>query len=123
MLECGFKRLEANNYVYIRRFDQEKHIILFLCGDAMVIVVHDKNMINRLKNDFGSQFAMKDLGPTQVILGMRIMCDKKKKILWLSQEKYIEKVLNRFNMKDAKPTSHLRFGVCLGPLRTRRKKK
>jgi len=46
---------------------------------------------------------MKDLGPSQQILGMRIMRDRKNKRLWLSQEKYIKKVLDRFNMKDAKP--------------------
>ena len=31
------------------------------------------------------------------------MRDKKNKRLWLSQEKYFKKVLDRFNMKDAKP--------------------
>ena len=72
--------------------------------DDMLIARHDKNMINRLKKDLGRRFAMKDLGPVQQILGMKIMCDRKNKKLWLSQEKYIEKVLYKFNMKDAKPT-------------------
>ena len=31
------------------------------------------------------------------------MHDRKNKRLWLSQEKYIKKVLDRFNMKDSKP--------------------
>ena len=31
------------------------------------------------------------------------MRDRKNEMLWLSQEKYIKKVLDRFNMKDAKP--------------------
>ena len=33
---------------------------------------------------------------------MKISRDRSKKLLWLSQERYIEKVLERFNMKDAK---------------------
>ena len=45
---------------------------------------------------------MKDLGPAKQILGMKISRDRSKKLLWLSQERYIEKVLERFNMKDAK---------------------
>jgi len=65
MLEHGFQRLEADRYVYIKRYDQEKYIILFLYVDDMLIVGHDTNKINRLKKDFGSKFAMKDLGPTQ----------------------------------------------------------
>ena len=61
---------------------------------------------------------MKDLGQAQKILGMRIICDIKNKRLWLSQERYIEKVLNRFNMKDAKPVgtslaTHFKLSVDL----------
>ena len=103
MLEHGFYKLEVDHCVSIKRYDQGKYIILLLYVDDMLIVGLDKNMINRLKKDFDSKFEMKDLGPTQQILGMRIMRDKKNKRLWLSQEKYIKKVLDRFNMKDAKP--------------------
>jgi len=103
MLEHGFQRLEADHCVYIKRCDQGKYIIFLLYVDDMLIVGHDKNKINRLKKDLGSKFAMKDLGLAQQILGMQIMRDRKNKRLWLSQEKYIKKVLHRFNMKDAKP--------------------
>ena len=48
---------------------------------------------------------MKDLGSTRQILDMQILHDRKAKKLWLSQEKYIERVLERFNMKHAKPVS------------------
>ena len=79
MLEPSFRRLEADHYVYIKRYDQERFIILLLYVDDMLVVGHDKSMINRLKKDLGSQFAMKDLGQAQQILGMRIIRDKKKK--------------------------------------------
>ena len=36
---------------------------------------------------------------------MQILHDRKAKKLWLSQEKYVERVLERFNMKHAKPVS------------------
>ena len=48
---------------------------------------------------------MKDLGPAQQIQGMKIVRKRTKRKLWLSQEKYIERVLERFNMKSAKPVS------------------
>eukprot|EP00253_Pinus_taeda_P022287 PITA_22287 len=103
MLEHGFQRLEVDHCVYIKRYDQGKYIMLLLYVDDMLIVGHDKNKINRLKKDLGRKFAMKDLGPAQQILGMRVLCDRKNKRLWLSQEKYIKKVLDKFNMKDANP--------------------
>ena len=49
--------------------------------DDRVIVGHGKSMIKRLKKDLGSQFALNDLGPTQQILGMMIICDIRNKTL------------------------------------------
>ena len=48
---------------------------------------------------------MKDLGAAKKILGMEITRDKKSGLLFLSQYNYINKVLHRFNMHDAKPVS------------------
>lgn len=86
--------------------------------DDMLVVVHDKNMINKLKKDLRNKFSMKYLVPTQQIFGMRIIRDRKNKNLWLSQERYIEKVLYMFNMKDVKPirtslASHFKLSVDL----------
>jgi len=44
---------------------------------------------------------MKDLDPVKKILGMRINREKKR-LLRISQAEYVEKVLKRFNMSDAK---------------------
>lgn len=79
MFDHGFKRLEVDHCVYIKWHEQEKYIILLLYEDGMLIVGHDKNMINRLKKDLGNKFSMKDLGPTQQILGMKIIHDRNKK--------------------------------------------
>ena len=48
---------------------------------------------------------MKDLGPTKQILGIQIHQDRAAKKLCISQEHYIEKVLERFNMSNAKVVS------------------
>jgi hypothetical protein len=48
---------------------------------------------------------MKDLGAAKKILGMEITRDRKVGLLFFSQHAYIEKVLQRFNMHDAKPVS------------------
>jgi ATP-binding cassette subfamily B (MDR/TAP) protein 1 len=58
--------------------------------------------ISLLKKGLSKSFAMKDLGPGKQILGMKISHDRRKKLLWISQERYIEKVLERFNMKDTR---------------------
>ena len=49
--------------------------------DDMVIVGHGKRIIKMLTKGLGSQFAMKDLGITQQILGMMIIHDIRNKKL------------------------------------------
>ena len=48
---------------------------------------------------------MKELGAAKKILGMDISRDRQAGKLFLSQNKYIEKVLDRFNMSNCKPVS------------------
>lgn len=46
---------------------------------------------------------MKDIGEPKVYLGMQIGRNREKKILTINQPEYIEKILERFNMKERKP--------------------
>ena len=69
----------------------------------MLIASHDKSLINQLKTQLSHEFEMKDLGPAKKILGMEIQRDRQVGKLFLSQKSYIEKILERFNLKDCKP--------------------
>ncbi|KAK3040178.1 hypothetical protein RJ639_028428 [Escallonia herrerae] len=51
------------------------------------------------------EFDMKDLGSAKKILGMEIHRDRKAGKLWVTQKSYVEKVLERFSMLNAKPVS------------------
>ena len=68
-----------------------------------MIVGQDTRNINSLKKALGKSFAMKNPCPAKQILGMHIVWDRTKNMLWLSQEKYVTKILERFNMSEAKP--------------------
>ena len=46
---------------------------------------------------------MKDLGKASFVLGIKILRVHSQGILRLSQESYIDKVFDRFDMKDSKP--------------------
>lgn len=47
---------------------------------------------------------MKDLGPAKRILGMDIFRYRAKKIITITQSRYLRKVLEKFNMMNCKPT-------------------
>ena len=60
---------------------------------------------DKVKAMLKSEFEMKDLGAAKRLLGMDIHRDRSLGRLWLSQSEYIEKILRRFHMSQAKPVS------------------
>ena len=97
-----FNKIMSNHCVFVKKFGDNDFIILLLYVDNILIVGKDASKIDNLKRGLGKSFAMKDLGSTKQILGMNISCDRKIRKLWLSQEAYVEKVLERFNMDKLK---------------------
>ena len=67
-------------------------------------------MLESVKTSPKNSFLMKDLGEAAYILGIKIYRDRSKRLIGLSQDTYIDKVLKRFNMEEAKkgflPMSH-----------------
>ena len=49
---------------------------------------------------------MKDLGAMNQILEMKVLRERKDRKVWLSQKRYVEKVLQYFNMQNAKSVSN-----------------
>ncbi|CAL1361567.1 unnamed protein product [Linum trigynum] len=105
MGEQGYMKTTSDHCVFMKKFPDGDFIILLLYVDDMLIAGQNVSKINDLKKELSKSFAMKDLGPAKQILGVRIVRDRGAKKIWLSQEKYIEKVLQRFHMDNAKAVS------------------
>ncbi|RDX94063.1 hypothetical protein CR513_23597, partial [Mucuna pruriens] len=86
-MHLDYNRLSLDHCTYYNRFDDNDFVILVLYVNDMVL-------------QLASEFGMKDLGPTNKILGMQIHRDKKDREIWLSQMNYLQKVLQCFNMQD-----------------------
>jgi hypothetical protein len=105
MTKQGYNRCHSDHCVYFKRLENGSYIILLLYVDEILVARYNMQDINVLKNKLANSFAMKDLGAAKKILGMRITRDMKNRKLTLSQGEYIEKVLERFRMHNAKPIS------------------
>ena len=105
MAEQGYHRCHYDHCVYFKRLDNGSYIILLLYVDDMLVARSNMQHINELKQKLARLFAMKDLDVAKQILGMRISWDMKNRTSTLSQSEYIKKVLNRFNMQNAKVVS------------------
>ena len=77
MTEQGYSRCHSNHCVYFKKLENGSYIILLLYVDDILVVGYNMQDINVLKNKLSNSFAMKDLGATNKILGMRITIDRK----------------------------------------------
>jgi hypothetical protein len=104
MLSNGFQRSQYDSCVYLK-FVNGSPTYLLLYVDDMLIATKSMKEITALKAQLSSEFDMKDLGAAKKILSMEIVRDRKSGLLYLSQKSYIEKVLHRLNVHNAKPVS------------------
>eukprot|EP00253_Pinus_taeda_P029865 PITA_29865 len=119
MVSQKFIRSEYDHCVYFKSFNGI-FIILAFYVDDMLIARKSMEEINRLKAQLSRTFDMKDIGATKHILGMEIHTERKNGKLWLSQQKYVEKILEKFCMNNVKPVnvplaSHFNFSSVLSP--------
>jgi hypothetical protein len=61
------------------------------------------NILKWLKSRLEDEFEMSDLGELHYCLGVEFERDRANHTLTMSQRKYIEEVLKRFNMEECKP--------------------
>jgi hypothetical protein len=85
--------------VYYKLID-DRLIYFVLYVDAMLLIGNDKEIIQDVKNQLSSKFDMKDLDATNLILGMEIKRDQAIMKLCLNERKYVETILQRFNMQE-----------------------
>ena len=79
---------------------QDKYASLSLYVDDILIAGNDLEFVQTIKGWLSSTFEMKDMGELTYILGEKIHRNRSNRIVALSQEYYIKKILERFNMQD-----------------------
>ncbi|KAI3791968.1 hypothetical protein L2E82_05835 [Cichorium intybus] len=99
--EFGFSTSEDESCIYVKASGS---IVTFLelYVDDILLMGNDVPTLQDVKSWLGKCFAMKDLGEAAYILGIRILRDRKKRLIGLSQSTYLEKVLKRFSMENSK---------------------
>ena len=77
-------------------------VFLVLYVDDILLIGNDVGVLSSVRIWLSSQFDMKDLGEAAYILGIKLMRDRKNRMLRLSQVNYIDTILARFSMQDSK---------------------
>ena len=104
MAEIGFVRGSYDNCAYTKVLPDGSRIYLLLYVDDMLVAAKNMEAVVELKKELSLRFEMKDLGAAKKILGMEITRNRGTGELWLSQEGYLSRVLETYNMTEAKHT-------------------
>ena len=97
----GFKTFKVESCVFYKVTDNYK-VLMTLYVDDLLIFGSNLDCINETKSFLAQTFDIKDLGPVDVILGIKVL--KKNGGFILTQSHFIEKVLRKFNHIDCKPS-------------------
>ena len=109
----GFQRLKSDPCVYIRR-DADGISIITVWVDDILLFTSSEKLMQRMKNDIHSQWEATDLGDPAKIVGIKIT--QTNDSIMITQQKYIEAILQREHMEEANPVSTpLDPNVKIGP--------
>jgi hypothetical protein len=98
MAKLKFIQSTADPCLFILRYKDDIVLVALYVDD--LVITGNEQLVRKTKNYLNKQFEMKDLGDIKYILG--ILVERDQEGLYLSQSRYIEKVLERFNMSDCK---------------------
>ena len=99
----GFLPLVTNHCVYVQQQGNDWYYIA-LYVDDLLFIGPDKQFINRILDGLESEYGVKRLGDAEYVLGIQIH-RRQNGLIVLSQEAYIDSMLERFGMNEAKPAS------------------
>ena len=94
--------VKKDHCVYVK-WSKASFLILSLYIDDILLAINNKEMIVATKAWLSSNFEMKDMGEASYVLKTEIFKDRSRKFLDLSQETYIRKILERFQVQGCKP--------------------
>jgi len=101
LMKLGFTRSEPDPNLHFK-VEDDKPLILVLYVDDLFLTGADP-LIHKYKRELASTFEMKDLRLMHYFLGLEVW--QKPTEIFLSQGKYVVKILERFGMVDCKPVT------------------
>ena len=102
--EKGFKRLRTDTCVFIRGTGANQ-IILSVRVDDILVLTSNTDELKKLKLELEEKFKMTDMGDVEWYCAMKVTRDRDKGIIMLSQQPYIEAILDKYKLSDIKPAA------------------
>jgi len=105
LIDHGFENLDSNGVTFKKEKKNKNgtisKILLMIHVDDTIVATNDDDMYQRFLQELGSEFELCTSGKLTCFLGCKVEQDLKKGTVRLTQEKYCNDVLTRFQMEDA----------------------
>nr|GEU42306.1 hypothetical protein [Tanacetum cinerariifolium] len=88
---CVYQKASGSNVIF-----------LILYVDDIILMGNHIPSLQEVKTYLGKCFSMKDLEETAFILGIKIYRDRSRRLIGLSQNAYLHKILKRYRMDNSK---------------------
>ncbi|GJZ25227.1 retrotransposon protein, putative, ty1-copia subclass [Tanacetum coccineum] len=99
--KIGFTQNPDEPCVYLKASGSSV-AFLVLYVDDILLMGNNVTMLQEVKSWLCKYFPMKELGEASYILGIKIIHDRSKRLIALSQSAYLEKTLKKFRMENFK---------------------
>lgn len=97
-LKEGFQRCDYEPTLFIKAEEGNKVLIVSLYVDDLIFTGSDGLIFSAFKSSMKKEFDMTDLGKMKYFLGVEVV--QKQGEIFLSQRKYAEKLLEKFNLHE-----------------------
>ena len=104
LIKCGYNRLKSEPNIYLRKLTSN-FIILGVYKDDFPLLSNSLSYLSFCKQELKLVFPITDLGPMTYFLGIEVKRNTRLGQISLSQSRYIDNILKRFNMEHCKPIS------------------
>ena len=100
----NFERSKNDPCLYIKKGGNDyMYVLLFV--DDLLYFGNNKSQLNSFKTALCDNFKMKDLGLASNYLGINIKQDHKNSVTVINQKKYLQKLLDSYQMSECKSVS------------------
>lgn len=103
--KLGLVHIHADHSIFITKAGVNGLIVSTFVDDIMIMRAKGSGMITRVKAELNAAFSMIDMGPISLYLGLKVLRDREKRTIKLSQPAYIDKVLEKFHVDKANAVS------------------
>ncbi|KAM1556843.1 hypothetical protein PS2_040150 [Malus domestica] len=97
----GFNKCPYEHTLFIKVAEEGKILIACLYVDDLIFTGNDKMMFEQFKKSMMVEFDMTDLGKMRYFLGIEVIQGSEG--IFISQRKYAQEILERFNMDQCNP--------------------